>query len=491
MTSYASAQGLCDGIPTYDPPEALETMILSYDFDPQTRDYITRTLDTYGGPSHQQSLKTIMQQEQNRKHRLMEGKKAVWANISRTSVTRRTKSGLVASASTPQQTKDLLIKLKEMGVEDEAIFLYQVEITNCSGLPKTDKAAHRGGFTAKERQVANKVSVGVRTYSEMPGMNGRSRKAMKENRMLPRPFLPEEEKGATILLDAKVNTVAVVFHNYLEEEEIISRKAFISLSEESGVLGWCKSCGLSGITNTLQLWKWICSRVDVRVAYFGKSESAYTVLEVHANGKRKGACSSHKLSYINRQGKTKMFQIGNHIFRHIFSYKRKTGNPLRSPEVKPYESAIIQGLKNLNPFLLFTSGVNRKESTPHELDGIGKECFCHAVNRYEYSHPFPGALHQDKVVNSVCCVSAFVEGGILSSANTVNAESGQLFIEYGSLLLPYGLRDCIFFCGNSFHCPIPPNPCTDTISENRKRKQDSKPILQLHRYSIASFLGKI
>jgi hypothetical protein len=148
-------------------------------------------------------------------------------------------------------------------------------------------------------------------------------------------------------------------------------------------------------------------------------------------------------------------------------------------------------MKIFNPFLLFTSGINRKRSTPNEIGGLGKESFCHAVNRFEYSHPFPGAIHQDNVVNSVCCVSAFVEGGKLSASDTVNAESGQLYIEYGSVLLPYGVRDCIFFCGNSFHCPLPPNPSTATIMENKKRKHNSEDKIELCRYSVASFLGKL
>jgi hypothetical protein len=84
-----------------------------------------------------------------------------------------------------------------------------------------------------------------------------------------------------------------------------------------------------------------------------------------------------------------------------------------------------------------------------------------------------------------------VEGGKLSFQDTVDADSGQLFLEYGSAVLPYGHRDCIFFCGNTFHCPLPLNPATATTIENKKRKQGGEKKVELCRYSVASFLGKL
>jgi hypothetical protein len=228
-------------------------------------------------------------------------------------------------------------------------------LKDSSGISASDEGALRAGFTAKERQQMNKVSIGITAYREIPGYNKKTVKAVMEERILKRPRLKDGMRGATLLLAVHGATVALVFHNFLGDKEVLSRKWLVTLCEEGSFLGWCKSCGLSGITNTLKLWQWISSRIDVRTAYFGRTEASYTVLNILANGKKKGACNSHNFSYENRDGLAKMFQIDNHIFRHICSYKLRTGNPLRHPEVKAYESRVTRAINTFNPYILFTS----------------------------------------------------------------------------------------------------------------------------------------
>jgi len=81
-----------------------------------------------------------------------------------------------------------------------------------------------------------------------------------------------------------------------------------------------------------------------------------------------------------------------------------------------------------------------------------------------------------------------VEGGELSSKN-VGGEAGLLFQEYGCVVLPYGARDFIMFCGNSFHCPLPVHPKQPSQPGNKRKRGKDREEVKVKRYSIATFLG--
>jgi hypothetical protein len=281
----------CDGLPTFDHTVPWPAMF--YGCHPQRAKEIKLMLEEYGGSRDASTVKLMLEQEGHRKSRCMEGRKGVWSNISRTHV--REVSYLLLHSVCLQSTLDLVCLLEALGVTSDTLWVYQVSLKDSSGLAASDEGALRGGFTAKERQQVNKVSIGITAYREIPGYNKKTVKAVMEERILKRPRLKDSMRGATLILDAHGATVALVFHNFLGDKEVLSRKRLVSLCEEGSFLGWCKSCGLSGITNTLKLWQWISSRIDVRTAYFGRTEASYIVLNILANGKKKGACNSHKL----------------------------------------------------------------------------------------------------------------------------------------------------------------------------------------------------
>ena len=138
----------------------------------------------------------------------------------------------------------------------------------------------------------------------------------------------------------------------------------------------------------------------------------------------------------------------------------------------------VRGLfQSFQSSLHFTQTRRRRSSAKMNLEHLEVHHLKHTLNKMVSCHFAPPSIHQDKTVHAVAAVSCFVEGSELRSVQDASADSGQLFLEWGGLLLPHGRRDVILLCGNSFHAPLLP-----TVSEATNGNVAT-------RHSMASFVG--
>ena len=198
-----------------------------------------------------------------------------------------------------------------------------------------------------------------------------------------------------------------------------------------------------------------------------------------------------KLNYENKNGENVQFQCGNLLYRCIAQHSlTKNGNPTQDSIMKmcgaatmTYEYRILVLLKLYGSYVR-----HRIEAKPLDLCNYEITDMKNAINRFEAYGEAPGAIHQDSTVEAAAVCTAFVGEGELRSKYTHNAEGGQLFLEWGALVLPYGPSDAIIFCGNSFHAPMPPTPSEQIVASNKKREKGGLPKVKVKRYSLASFV---
>jgi hypothetical protein len=295
------------------------------------------------------------------------------------------------------------------------------------------------------------------------------------------------------------STVCIVALNALSKEVLLGRQELVHTYQEEGLLFWAKGCSLSGKCNYGYMDGLFRKSRELSQQFgIGKEGYIHSIVPWSKKAKMgsKKATGCVKLNYENKKGENVQFQCGNLLYRYIAEHSlTEQGNPAQDSIMKicgeatmQYEYRILELLKIYSSFVRHTKTKHRIEAKPLDISNHEIPDMKHAINRFEAHYEAPGAIHQDSTVEAAAVCTAFVEEGELRSKYTHNAEGGQLFLEWSALVLPYGPRDAIIFCGNSFHAPMPPHPSEQLITTNRKRKQDSSPPVTVKRYSLASFV---
>jgi len=406
--------------------------------------------------------------DEHRETRIQDGLKALWNAMVRL---------FVHEVSTSELPWDVAQIFSRLEISLLNVRVWKVLITGDMEEHRKDDAALRGGFTTQERREVNKIPLSLRCLRQAP--NGRGK-----NRILEPPVLQFNVKGATVVLDAKGKPVCISIHNALQLPDIEAREHFVKSIEEQGKLAWCKGCGLSGLTRRKCMMEQFLHNAEVTRSYFGGKHSGYSPQDIVSSTKSGKPSDSTRLAYKNLNYREASFQVGNFIPRHIVSFTNVSVEHVGFLCL----TTVINYLKMFNLCLRFTQKVTREDTPAVDISEEPMTSFKHAINRFEAHQTCQPANHQDSTVCAACGVSSFVEGGELSSKN-VGGEAGLLFRECGCVVIPYGARDFIMFCGNSFHCPLPVHPKQLSQPGNkRKRRKDTEEV-KVKRYSIATFLG--
>jgi hypothetical protein len=382
----------------------------------------------------------------------------------------------------------LLESLTKLGMERKNLLFLRVLFKG----PKdcTYEPALRGGFHRdKELDAVNRVQMSVSHIT----------KHHRKNRVIVRPSLADNEQGAIVVIDGLGSTVCIVALNALSNAVLLGRKELVDTYQQEGKLFWTKGCSLSGNCNYSYMDGIFRNSLEVP-RQFGIGEQGYIHGIIPWSKKAKvgnqKATGCVKLNYENQKGENVQFQCGNLLYRCIAHHTlTEQGNPAQDSIMKMcgelamhYEYRILELLKLYGSYVRHTNTKHRIKAEPLDVSNYQITDLKHAINRFESYGEAPGAIHQDSTVEAAAVCTAFVGEGELSSKYTHNAEGGQLFLEWGALVLPYGPNDAIIFCGNSFHAPMPPTPSTQFVSTNKKRTNDGSALLKVKRYSVASFV---
>ena len=133
--------------------------------------------------------------------------------------------------------------LGENGVLMENAVAYQSVVISLDKKYQKEPGALRGDFTSSVRKRVNKVPLLAKTFRCIPGNEA---KAHARRRFIPRPDIPDDQKGAILVFDTVGFLVGAVLPNILEENDIRSRHFLIEKCEQWLLLGWAKICGISG-----------------------------------------------------------------------------------------------------------------------------------------------------------------------------------------------------------------------------------------------------
>ena len=354
----------------------------------------------------------------------------------------------------------------------------------------TYESALRGGFHSNgELDAVNRVQMSLSYVS----------KYHRKNRVIRRPSLANKETGAIVIIDGLGSIVCIVLVNALSNATLLGRQELVDTYQEEGKLYWTKGCSLSGNCNYSYMDQLFRDNYHLS-RQFGIGEEGYVHGVVPGSKKNssvtKKAVGCVKLNYDNQKGKNVQFQCGNLLFRCIAHHSlTQQGNPAQDSIIRMcgkltmhYEYRILELLKLYGSYVRHTNTKHRIKAQPVDISDYEITDIKHAINRFESHGEAPGAIHQDSTVQAAAICTAFVGEGELSSKYSHNAVGGQLFLEWGALILPYGESDAIIFCGNSFHAPMPPTPSKQFFSVNKKRKHIGSAPLKVKRYSLASFV---
>jgi hypothetical protein len=388
----------------------------------------------------------------------------------------------------PVSTKPLLEHLTKLGMKKCNILFLQVLFKGQKDC--TYQPVLRGGFHKDEEiNAVNRVQMSLSHIT----------KHHRVNRVIVRPLLAHNEQGAIVVIDGLGSTVCIVALNSLSSDVVLGRKELVDTYQTEGKLFWTKGCSLSGNCNYSYMDTLFRDNLQL-AKEFGISEQGYLHSIVPWSKKAKigikKATGCVKLNYENKDGENVQFQCGNLLYRCIAEHSLTIqGNPAQDSIMKmcgestmSYEYRILELLKLHGRYVRHTNTKHRIDAKPVDISSYEITDMKHAINRFESNGEAPGAIHQDSTVEAAAVCTAFVAEGELSSKYTHNAEGGQLFLEWGALVLPYGASDAIIFCGNSFHAPMPPNPSKQVCSTNKKRKRQALQLLKVKRYSVASFV---
>jgi hypothetical protein len=403
----------------------------------------------------------------------------------RTSITCYNGKAMIPASSAP-----LLGKLTKLGMKKKNILFLQVLLKSQEEC--TYEPARRGGFNKEELDSVNRVQMRLSYIT----------KSNRKNRVISRPSLEQNKQGAIVVVDALGSTVCIVVLNALSDATLLGRKELVDSYQKEGKLFWTKGCSLSGNCNYSYMEALFRDNQQL-VKQFGIGQEGYIHSIIPWSNKAKQgtkkAMGCAKLNYDNRNGRNVQFQCGNLLYRCIAYHSlTQQGHPAQDSITKmcgaatmDYEYCVLELLKIYGTYVRHTKTKHRSQAKPLDIRNYEVTDMKHAINRFEACSEAPGAIHQDSTVEAAAVCTAFVAEGELRSTYTHNAEAGQLFLEWGSLVLPYGARDAIIFCGNSFHAPVPPTPSSQVIDTNRKRKQLASAPMKVKRYSLASFVKSL
>ena len=154
----------------------------------------------------------------------------------------------------------------------------------------------RGGLTKEESKVI---------YKTVCSKSQSIKHAENNNRFLNRP--KGKERKALVYLDNADNIICIHLLNILDEEILTSRDLFLKKHFDK-LLGWCKSCGLSGHIVAPEIIKRLRKNKKAMESYFGKQYDRFKLLNIKIAGEGEG--TSAKSIYVNSNNQVKEFQVG-------------------------------------------------------------------------------------------------------------------------------------------------------------------------------------
>jgi len=239
-------------------------------------------------------------------------------------------------------------------------------------------------------------------------------------------------------------------------------------SKPKNVLSRALKNKVDGLTQQKHMMEQFLHNAEVNRSHFGNNHHKFAAQKIIPSTESGKPSDSTRLACINPNGREVTFQAGNCVPRHIASF---TENPAESLGLQCLTTA-VNCLKKFNLVLRFAQRVTRENTAAVDISEEPMKSFTHAINRFDAHQICQPANHQDSTVHSACAVSAFVEGGELSSKN-FGGEAGLFFLEHGCAVLPHGVADVIVFYGNTYHCPLPVHP-TQSGSKRKKGKGQGK-----------------